>query len=189
MSKIKFFLPLAAFLLITFAAQTFAQKNVKKATPAESDTIKITAVTAVQLKELIAKSANQKRPVIVNLWASWCPYCREEVPALESAYKKYRNRVDFLIVSTDGADTIRKFTDYVNLNQPKLPFYLLYNGKQETWMEQAEKKMPTLQEILPGMISSVPQAFIFDARGKLIYNNSGAMSFELLDEELSAALR
>ncbi len=29
--------------------------------------------------------------VIINLWATWCPPCRAEMPALESAYKAYKD--------------------------------------------------------------------------------------------------
>jgi len=30
--------------------------------------------------------------VVINLWASWCPPCRAEMPAIQSAYEKYRDR-------------------------------------------------------------------------------------------------
>lgn len=31
----------------------------------------------------------QGRPVILNFWATWCPPCREEMPALEELWQQY----------------------------------------------------------------------------------------------------
>jgi cytochrome c biogenesis protein CcmG, thiol:disulfide interchange protein DsbE len=30
------------------------------------------------------------KPVVINVWASWCPPCRAEMPALEKAYRTYK---------------------------------------------------------------------------------------------------
>jgi cytochrome c biogenesis protein CcmG, thiol:disulfide interchange protein DsbE len=40
----------------------------------------------VQLSEL------RGRPVVVNVWTSWCPPCREEMPALQRVYQDYKER-------------------------------------------------------------------------------------------------
>jgi thiol-disulfide isomerase/thioredoxin len=36
------------------------------------------------------------KPEIINMWASWCAPCREEMPMLERAHERLGNRVQFL---------------------------------------------------------------------------------------------
>lgn len=47
--------------------------------------------------------------VIINLWASWCTFCREEMPALESYYQQHKGEgLRLIAVSMDEADAEAK---------------------------------------------------------------------------------
>ena len=39
--------------------------------------------------------------VVLDFWATWCPDCRKEIPAVKNIYKKYRNMVKLIGVSFD----------------------------------------------------------------------------------------
>lgn len=57
------------------------------------------------------------RPVVVNVWASWCPPCRAEMPLLERAGRTYRGRVAFVGVdSKDDRAAAAAFLDEVGVS-------------------------------------------------------------------------
>ena len=52
------------------------------------------------------------RPLVINFWASWCPPCIQEAPALESAWRTYRSE-DVLFVGVDILDAEEDAVEYV----------------------------------------------------------------------------
>jgi peroxiredoxin len=42
--------------------------------------------------ETIRLSGLRGQPVLVNLWATWCPPCRAEMQTLETVYKDYKDQ-------------------------------------------------------------------------------------------------
>jgi len=41
-------------------------------------------------------SALAGKPTVINLWASWCKECRDELPLLARAHREYGDRVQFI---------------------------------------------------------------------------------------------
>lgn len=40
--------------------------------------------------------------VLINLWATWCPPCKEEMPTLQDFYDKYKEKGFVIIAINDG---------------------------------------------------------------------------------------
>ncbi len=66
----------------------------------------------------------QGKAVVVNFWASWCPPCREEMPALQTIASKYADQgLVVLGINTsfsDSRDEALQFMDELGLTFPIL---------------------------------------------------------------------
>ncbi len=65
------------------------------------DTLPALSLSCLVPGEDVALDDLGDRPVLVNLWASWCAPCREEMPLLQKAYERDGDRVGFLGVNTE----------------------------------------------------------------------------------------
>lgn len=105
------------------------------------------------------------KPLVVNLWASWCGPCRVEAPLLARAARRYAD-VRFLGVdSKDGAGPAKAFIRRYEMSYPNL---FDPDG--------------AIADALG--LRGYPTTYVFDRRGKLIASVVGGIS----DRALSAAL-
>ena len=61
------------------------------------------------------------RLVVLNLWATWCPPCREEMPLLNEMQQRYWDRGLIVIgisLDDEGWEVVRPFIDDMGLNFP-----------------------------------------------------------------------
>lgn len=67
-------------------------------------------------------AAYKGRPLILNFWASWCPPCRQEIPALQAAYQHYAGQgvVVLGIDVREEATTVQAFASAMGMQFPIL---------------------------------------------------------------------
>jgi cytochrome c biogenesis protein CcmG/thiol:disulfide interchange protein DsbE len=60
------------------------------------------------------------RVVLVNLWATWCPPCREEMPTLNSFYEQYKDQGFVLIAinQEESREVVEPFVEEFGLTFP-----------------------------------------------------------------------
>jgi thiol-disulfide isomerase/thioredoxin len=62
----------------------------------------------------VVLSEQKGKGVIINLWASWCPPCRAEMPAIQNVYEANRDRgLEVLAVNTTYQDSEQAAADFV----------------------------------------------------------------------------
>lgn len=63
------------------------------------------------------------RVVVMNLWATWCPPCREEMPALEQLYREYRAR-GVVVLGVDQGEGARVAAAYARAHGVTYPILI-----------------------------------------------------------------
>ena len=61
--------------------------------------------------------------VLVNIWATWCPPCKDEMPALQAFYNKY-NQNGFTILAINDGESKTDVTQFVQDYQLTFPIWL-----------------------------------------------------------------
>ena len=107
------------------------------------------------------------RPLLVNVFASWCGNCRVEEPILTRAYAKYRTRVTFLGI--DEQEGVAKATAYARALH--VPYAIALDDGQFAATYDTSK---------------IPQTILIDGRGIVRTVFRGRVSAETLDRELAA---
>lgn len=59
--------------------------------------------------------------ILLNVWATWCPPCKEEMPSLELLAKKMQGRMEIVAISVD--DDLAAVQDFIKLNKPTFTVY------------------------------------------------------------------
>ncbi|UCH27697.1 MAG: TlpA family protein disulfide reductase [Trueperaceae bacterium] len=106
-------------------------------------------------------------PLVVNLWATWCPPCRQELPLLEHAANTRRG-VRFLFI--DQGENRDRVQDFLTERELGLEGVLLDPESRASQAFQS-KGMPT--------------TLFFNARGELVATHLGELTEMSLDGYLA----
>ena len=99
---------------------------------------------------------NNTKNTLIQLWASWCPFCKRQNNYLESFSKRIPpGSMNIVTISIDKTPAIAK--EYMRQNHYSFP---------------AAMMTPELNQAI-GKIRSVPVLLIQDAKNKLIYKEIG----------------
>ena len=125
-----------------------------------------------------AVAAQKGRPVLVNLWATWCAPCVEEFPMLVSLARSQKD-VAVLAVSIDDPSDRRAVESFLAKQDPPFPVYLKGNQPDEAFIDGVD----------PEWSGVVPVTLIFDRTGKRVALLQGEHTKAELEKALAEAKR
>ena len=130
--------------------------------------------------------------VVVNIWATWCKPCLDELPALDGLQQTFSEHgLQVLGVSVDDPKTLKKIREYFSERAPNLTSYVAVGepaergrkGKKQRY-EESRDFVRALYEAWP---SRFPTTMFFDAEGELkktVIGSRSYMQFAMLLEEV-----
>ena len=98
------------------------------------------------------------QPIVVNLWATWCPPCRREMPALAAAQAWYDDVHIVFANQGEDAGTIQRYLDAEGLDLD----LVLVDRLSQLSQDAGARGLPT--------------TLFFDAKGRLIDVHVGELT-------------
>jgi thiol-disulfide isomerase/thioredoxin len=110
------------------------------------------------------------KPVVVNVWGSWCPPCVVEAPHLAEVSAEFEGQVQFLGVDIlDGKEAARDFILRYDWQYPSIfdPTAAIRDGL--------------------GYLGQ-PITIVYDRQGNVAWDHTGVIDAEMLREQIRAVL-
>jgi len=103
-------------------------------------------------------SDHRGKVVVLNVWATWCPPCRVEIPGFVELQAQLEGDVQFVGLSVDerGLDAVREFERTTELNYPQVA------SRSVAWNEY-------------GQTRTVPRTYVIDKAGRVRYQHTGLL--------------
>ena len=106
-----------AFAVLTSACAADAAPQGDQETPANAELAPLFSVPTASGEEfsLAEHQATDGRPVFLNLWASWCFPCREEMPAINAASEQFTDIKFIGVAIQDSRPDAEAFAEEINV--------------------------------------------------------------------------
>lgn len=114
------------------------------------------------------------KPVVLNIWASWCTYCVQEMPDFDMLYSEYGDKVNFIFLDAVGVngETKRMADKFMSDNGYNLPVYYDTDGRG----------------VYVFGISSYPTTVYADRQGNLFYAVLGMTNYDSAQQVIEEML-
>jgi thiol-disulfide isomerase/thioredoxin len=100
------------------------------------------------------------KTVFINVWATWCPPCRAEMPFIESLYEDLKSDEDIVFIMLSVDEKWEKAIELKNDKDYSFPIYTAIGRR-------------------PASLNStvVPTSWVISPEGKIVYQHEGMRNF------------
>ncbi len=149
-----------------------------KRSPVADSTPSSRMMIEISPKDLLEQIKGRRAEVtLVNVWASWCGPCIEELPLLVQLREEFKDRdFELVLYSADKPEDKKDALDF--LVSQKIDFQNYAKGKAS--MDEIEALYPEWQGVLP-------ISMIYDADGAIVQKWMGTVSYEEFKSLIEAA--
>jgi thiol-disulfide isomerase/thioredoxin len=106
-------------------------------------------------------SKEKGRLLVVHFWATWCPPCVEEIPALSKFWDQYRGRSDIVLFAISVNKDWKTIDEFTAKNPNRLPIYQDPNAATAA-------RFGTTQ---------YPETYIVNKAGRVLYRIQGGVEW------------
>ncbi|MCK4946855.1 MAG: TlpA family protein disulfide reductase [Candidatus Aureabacteria bacterium] len=126
-------------------------------------------IDAEGLDRLLAD--NKGKVIILNIFTTWCFYCKKEMPGFIDLHEKYKDEgLESIAVSVDKAN-VDKIQRFVEKNKINFPVFLSSGGIVSKYS-----------------VTGLPHTVIYDRSGKAVKTHVGFGSKDFFEEEIKKLL-
>jgi thiol-disulfide isomerase/thioredoxin len=155
---------------------TTKQASPSPAEATSAPSAKIRSLTAKQIRALVDDSKG--KVVVVNFWASWCPPCVREFPAIIKVYEQYHDKgLNVFAVSMNAPDETADIEQFVQTYKPRFPIFLA-DTQDKTFNESVLEKWS----------GEMPMTLVFDTDGKQVLAHKAEITYKELSSKVESLL-
>jgi cytochrome c biogenesis protein CcmG, thiol:disulfide interchange protein DsbE len=121
--------------------------------------------------ETASLADHRGKVVVLNVWASWCPPCKSEMPLLQRTHESIRERGG-LVLGIDTQDASEDALEFLRAND--ITFPSLRDRDREYGRDFG--------------VSGYPETFLIDREGRIVKMYRGPVTKQWLDENLAPLL-
>ena len=146
-----------------------------------------TPVRSAPLAAILAEAKASRSPlVLVNVWATWCDPCREELPDLLRVYRTHHAEgLRLVMISADDADARAQAGETLASAAARAG---IGRDLEATSYLKDDDDMKLIDGLDPRWSGALPATFLFDAAGRRLRSWLAPITFADVDPEIRRQL-